>query len=122
MSVAGNIEIPNLILFNSCFCKAGVEIQEVPKVREHSKHSRKSVDALKSSGQEISEYIEVIEEREQINREQSLDKIEIIQFPNVMAGLAGDFANLYSSYLEVPPHFLLFHTQIESMLRLHNWR
>ena len=27
-------------------------------------------------------------------------------FPDVMTGLAGDFARLYASYLEVPPHFL----------------
>lgn len=30
---------------------------------------------------------------------------ELYQFPDIMNGLAGDFAHLYSSYLEVPPHF-----------------
>lgn len=28
------------------------------------------------------------------------------QFPDIMSGLAGDFANLYSTYLETPKHFL----------------
>ena len=31
---------------------------------------------------------------------------ESLQFPDIMAGVAGDFAKVYSGSLEVPPHFL----------------
>jgi hypothetical protein len=39
-------------------------------------------------------------------RERSAQKCADLQFPDIMAGVAGDFAKLYSSYLEVPAHFL----------------
>lgn len=41
-----------------------------------------------------------------------------LKFPNVMAGAAGEFAKLYSEYLEVPEHFLYmaFFTCLGSVL------
>jgi len=35
-----------------------------------------------------------------------LAKVNPLQFPDVMAGAAGEFAKLYAEYLEVPEHFL----------------
>lgn len=35
-----------------------------------------------------------------------LAKVDPLQFPDVMAGAAGEFAKLYAEFLEVPEHFL----------------
>ena len=40
-----------------------------------------------------------------ITPQEYIDQKSILDFPNIMSGLAGDFAKLYSAHLEPPPQF-----------------
>ena len=51
---------------------------------------------------EITRTVQSIHTRHNSNH---LEAHEPHRFPEIMAGVAGDFAKLYSSYLEVPSHF-----------------
>jgi len=83
------------------------EIKTAAKKRNATLSLLHAQDAIKA-GEPTEEVItQVSHDLEELKGESHIEEsADSLPFPDIMAGVAGKFAHLYSSYLEVPEHFL----------------